>query len=474
MTRQLNKITPRDQDFSRWYTDVVTNAKLIAYGPTKGTVILRPYGFAIWENIRKLLDKEFKKYNVENVYFPLLIPESLFLKEKEHISGFAPEILTVTHVGEKELNEKLFIRPTSEVLMAHFFAKEVKSWRDLPLIYNQWVNVMRWEKTTRPFLRVSEFLWQEGHTLHATEAEAQSFALKILNVYQKFMRKHLMLPVLVGRKTEHEKFAGAEITYTLETLMQDGQALQVGTSHYLGKNFAQAYDVRFQNKNGDWEAPYGTSWGVSIRLIGALIMTHGDDFGLVLPWSVAPQQIVIVPVNNQPEVVAQAQKIAKSLKNYRVLVDTSDRSYGYKMSEADLKGIPLRIEVGPRDLANGQVTISRRDTRTKDVFKIETIKENVKKIAYDYGENLLAKAQHYSDNHTSEGLTLAEYKEKLKTKPGYVLVPFCGRVKCERKIKAETSTNSRCIPLGVKTKDGQKCFYCGRDAKCQVYFGRAY
>lgn len=474
MTHKLNQVISREEDFSRWYTDVVTKAKLMAYGPTKGTVILRPYGYAIWENIQKLLDKEFKKVGVENVYFPLLIPEKLFKKEQEHISGFAPEVLTVTQVGAKKLEEKLIIRPTSEVLMSTFFAKEVKSWRDLPIIYNQWVNVMRWEKTTRPFLRVSEFLWQEGHTLHQTAAEAEAFTLKILKIYEKFMIQKLRLPIIIGRKTEHEKFAGAETTYTLESLMQDGQSLQVGTSHYLGQNFAKAYGIKFQDQEGRWKTPYGTSWGVSIRLIGALIMTHGDDFGLVLPWAVAPFQIAIVLVNQQPEILSAAQKIAKQLKRYRVFMDQSDKSFGYKMSEADIEGIPLRIELGARDLVNGNVTISRRDTHQKEVVKIKEIPTIIKKIAYDYDENLLSKAQEYSRNHTSQGLTLVDYQKRLKTKPGYVLLPFCGRVECEKNIKATTSTNSRCIPLKQKNHSDQNCFYCGQKATCQVYFGRAY
>ncbi|ATZ16197.1 prolyl-tRNA synthetase [Entomoplasma freundtii] len=476
MAKLIDKITPQKENFSQWYTDIVKNAKLVEYGPTKGMLILRPYGYAIWENIQKELDPEFKKLGVENVYFPLLIPESLFMKEVEHVEGFAPEVAMVTQVGNKVLEERLFIRPTSEVLMANFFEKEVKSYRDLPLLYNQWVNVMRWEKTTRPFLRTSEFLWQEGHTLHNNSQEAQEFTLKILKVYETFMRDVLRLPVVVGQKTEHEKFAGAQTTYTLETLMPDGQALQVGTSHYFGDNFAKAYNIRFQNQNSAWEYAYGTSWGVSTRMIGALIMTHSDDYGLVLPTKIAPIQIMIIVVKNTPELLDVAQELKTKLSHYRVQIDTTDRSFGYKMSEADLKGIPLRIEVGPRDLATNSATISRRDNHEKTVLDLAKIPGVVKDLFKEYDANLMAKAEAYSTQRTSKALDLVSYQDQLVRNPGYVLVPFCGKVSCEAEVKQKTATNSRCIPLPKKKNSPVKqlCFNCGEPCDLEVYFARAY
>lgn len=475
MAKLLDKITPQKENFSQWFTDIVKNAKLVEYGSTKGMLILRPYGYAIWENIQKYLDPEFKKIGVENVYFPLLIPESLFMKEAEHVEGFAPEVAMVTQVGNKVLEERLFIRPTSEVLMANFFEKEVKSYRDLPLLYNQWVNVIRWEKTTRPFLRTSEFLWQEGHTLHNNAEEAKDFTLKILKIYETFMRKVLRLPVVVGKKTEHEKFAGAQETYTLESLMPDGQALQVGTSHYFGNNFAKAYNIRFQNKNSEWEYAYGTSWGVSTRMIGALIMTHSDDYGLVLPSLVAPIQVMIIPVKETPEIMEVAEKLKKQLKDYRVQIDKTDRSFGYKMSEADLKGIPIRIEIGPRDLAKSAVTLSRRDTHEKDVIAIDEVKATIKNLMHEYDENLSTKAENYSQKHMSTAENLAAYQNQLIEKPGYVLVPFCGRIACEAEVKQKTATNSRCIPFGqIKDSKTKKCFNCGQECDLEVYFARAY
>lgn len=471
--KKMEKITSRETNFSQWYTNVVVNAKLIEYGPVKGTIIFRPYGYAIWENMQKILDAEFKKLGVENVYFPLLIPESLFLKEAKHIEGFAPEVATVTQVGNKVLEEKLFIRPTSEVLLADFFQKEVKSYRDLPLIYNQWVNVMRWEKTTRPFLRTSEFLWQEGHTLHNNPEEAEKFTLKILDIYQKFLDQVLMCPVIAGKKTEFEKFAGAKDTYTIEALMHDGQALQSGTSHYFADNFSRAYDIKFQNKNGDLEYAYGTSWGVSTRLIGALIMIHSDDFGLVLPSKIAPIQIAIIPVNDEPEVLKTAQSLATKLGKYKIKVDETEKSFGFKISEAEIKGIPLRIEIGPRDLAQKQVTISRRDQRTKMTVKLTELNKKIDSLMTEYDQNLYDLALKNLKSRISHVETLPEYVKQLKEKQGFVLVPFCGRVECEQDVKKKTSTNSRCIPFDVEQTPG-KCFNCKMDSKLRVYFARAY
>ncbi|AVP49389.1 proline--tRNA ligase [Williamsoniiplasma luminosum] len=471
--QQLEKITPRDKNFSQWYTDVVLNAKLVEYGPVKGTIIFRPYGYAIWENIQKILDLEFKKIGVENVYFPLLIPESLFNKEKSHIEGFAPEMATVTQVGDKILEEKLFIRPTSEVLMANFFEKEVKSYRDLPLLYNQWNNVMRWEKTTRPFLRTSEFLWQEGHTIHNNQEEAKKLTLKILEIYSNFANDVLMIPVINGQKTEHEKFAGAQETYTIESLMHDGQALQAGTSHYFGNNFSKVYDIKFQNNEGKWEYAYSTSWGVSTRLIGAIIMSHSDDSGLVLPSKVSPIQVQIINVQNTDQIQDVSTKLQQELDQYRVNIDQSDKSFGFKISEAEIKGIPVRIEVGPRDLENGQVTISRRDTKEKILVKLDQVKTTVEAMIKAYDQNIYQIALDNREQRTSQAETIEEYQKILDTNQGLVLVPFCGEIACEEDVKKKTSTNSRCIPFGVEQTKG-KCFNCQKESTLRVYFARAY
>lgn len=474
MTKQLDKITPRNVDFSKWYTDTVINAKLASYGPVKGTMIFRPYGYAIWELIQKHLDAEFKKMKVQNVYFPVLIPESLFNKEKEHIDGFSPEIATVTRVGDKQLEEALFIRPTSEVLMMDFFSKEVNSYRDLPLIYNQWCNVMRWEKTTRPFLRTSEFLWQEGHTVHNSYQEAQQFTLKALQVYKDFAENVLLLPVITGKKTEKEKFAGAQDTYTIESLMFDGQALQCGTSHFFADNFTKVYDIKFQNKEGKLEHAYSTSWGVSTRLIGAIIMTHSDDNGLVLPSLISPTQVQIIQVKNTDEVVKVSNDLKEQLSNYRVDIDDTDKSFGFKISEAEIKGIPIRIEIGPRDLENNQVTISRRDEQTNKIkVELKDVVSVVNQMIKDYDKTLYNKTLENRKNKTSKADTIEQYIEILKENQGFVLVPFCGRIECENEVKQKTSTNSRCIAFDVE-QTKSKCFNCKQDSDLQVYFARAY
>jgi len=474
MAKKLEKLTAQEDNFAKWYTDIVKNANLMEYGPVKGTMIFKPYGYAIWENIHKILDAEFKKNQVENVYFPLLIPESLFNKEKEHIEGFAPEVATVTKVGNKKLEENLFIRPTSEVLFADYFKKNIQSYRDLPLLFNQWVNVMRWEKATRPFLRTSEFLWQEGHTIHSTPFEANNYALKMLKVYENFATKQLLLPVIVGTKTAKERFAGAVETYTIESLMHDGQALQAGTSHFLGDNFSKVYGINFQNQDGNLEHPYATSWGVSTRLIGAIIMTHGDNQGLVLPSKIAPDQIRIIPINDSDEVNAKVSDLHKELsKKWRVKIDSTNKTFGFKISEAEIQGVPIRIEVGPRDLANGVITISRRDTRQKEQVKFSEVKDYVTEQIKEYDKNLFAKALKNREDRTYQAKTLAEYKEIINTKPGFVLVPFCGRVICETQIKEKTSTNSRCIPFEYDQSE-KPCFHCEMPTKLKVYFGRAY
>jgi len=474
MAKQLEKLTPRDVDFAQWYTDIVKNAQMMEYGPVKGTMIFKPYGYAIWENIQRQLDREFKRHGVQNVYFPLLIPESLFNQEKDHIAGFAPEVATVTKVGDKVLEENLFIRPTSEVLFANYYKNNLQSYRDLPIIFNQWVNVMRWEKTTRPFLRTSEFLWQEGHTIHETETEANNYALEMLKVYETFAKQHLLLPVIAGRKTAKERFAGAVETYTIESLMHDGQALQAGTSHYLGQNFSHVYNIQFQGRDGKLDQPYATSWGVSTRLIGAIIMTHGDDRGLVLPSKIAPDQIRIIPVNDNGEVLETAIDLKTMLsEKYRIAVDQSAKTFGYKMNEAEIQGVPLRIEIGPRDLANNQVTISRRDTGEKQLVGLKDVGDVIPDLLTAYDQNLYDLALANREARTYQVKTFQEYLDIINTRPGFVLVPFCGRVEDEEAIKQESATNSRCIPFEYEA-DEQPCFHCGQPTTLKVYFGRAY
>ncbi|AHI52549.1 proline--tRNA ligase [Spiroplasma culicicola] len=474
MSKKMEKITSRDVDFAQWYTDVVKNSGLIDYGPVKGTMIFKPYGYAIWENIQRIMDAQFKKLGVTNVYFPLLIPASLFNKEKDHIEGFAPEVATVTKVGDKVLAEELYIRPTSETLIVDHFAKEVKSYRDLPLLYNQWTSVMRWEKTTRPFLRSSEFLWQEGHTIHSSKEEARNFTLNILDLYATFARETLSLPVISGRKTEKEKFAGAKETYTIEALMYDGQSLQSGTSHYFEDNFAKAFNIKFQNKEQKEEFGYTTSWGMSTRIIGAIIMTHADDFGLVLPSKVAPIQVQIININESDEVVNTSKQLFDQLvDDYRVNIDKTDKSFGFKISEAEIKGIPLRIEVGPRDLANGVVTISRRDIRSKEQIKLEDVKTYIDTQIQEYDKNIYNIALQNREQRTFKASTIEEYMKLLDEKQGFVLVPFCGEISCENDIKEKTQTNSRCIPDGVE-QTKSKCFNCQKESNNMVYFARAY
>ncbi len=474
MANKMEKITSRDVDFSKWYTDVVKNAGLMEYGPVKGTMIFKPHGYAIWELIQKIVDIEFKKIAIQNVYFPLLIPEKLFLAEKEHVEGFAPELATVTKVGDKNLGENLFIRPTSEVLVADFLSREINSYRDLPVKYNQWANVMRWEKTTRPFLRSSEFLWQEGHTFHSSKVEAKEMTLDILEIYKKLANDILLLPVISGRKTEKEKFAGAKETYTIESLMYDGQSLQSGTSHYFADNFAKAFNIKFQNKNQKEEYAYSSSWGISTRLIGAIIMTHSDDFGLVLPSKVAPIQISIIAINDSKEVMDISNNLHKKLNlNYRVELDKSDKSFGFKISEAEIKGVPIRVEVGPRDLKDGVVTISRRDLRNKVQVKLEDVENYINNEILEHDKNLYQKALKNRLDKTFKADTVKQYLSIIEKTPGFVLVPFCGEIECENDVKQKTSTNSRCIPDGVD-QIKSKCFNCNKESNLMVYFARAY
>ena len=472
----VEQITSMDEDFAKWYTDIVKKADLIDYSSVKGCMIIRPYGYAIWENIQKILDANFKATGVENVYMPMFIPESLLTKEKEHVEGFAPEVAWVTMGGSERLTERLCVRPTSETLFCEHYANIIKSYRDLPKVYNQWCSVVRWEKTTRPFLRSREFLWQEGHTMHRTAEEAEARTVQMLNVYADFFEKDLCIPVLKGQKTDKEKFAGAKATYTVEALMHDGKALQGGTSHNFGCDFAKAFGIQFLDNDNQLKPCYQTSWGVSTRMIGGIIMTHGDDSGLVLPPSVAPIQVVVIPVQQHKEGVLEgAQKIYETLKaaGIRAKLDDSDQSPGWKFSEYEMKGVPLRIEIGPRDLAEEKCVIVRRDNRQKSFVAIADLIAETKKGLEDLATALYEKALENRRNRTWTVSTMDELKEIADTKSGYIRAMWCGDLECELKLKEEADVSSRCIPFGEEAC-GDKCVCCGREAKKLVYWGKAY
>ena len=473
----VEKITSRDTDFAQWYTDVVKEAKLCDYTDVKGCMIYLPLGQAIWENIQKGLDQKFKETGVENVYLPMLIPESLLQKEKDHIAGFAPEVAWVTMGGSEELEERMCIRPTSETLFCNYWQKDIKSYRDLPKIYNQWCSVLRWEKTTRPYLRSREFLWQEGHTIHATEQEAMDRTLQMLNIYNDFAKEYLAIPMIIGQKTESEKFAGAKYTYTMEAMMHDGKALQSGTSHYFGQDFAKSFDIKFLNKENKLETVYETSWGTSTRLIGALIMVHGDDYGLVLPPKIAPTQVVIVPIaSHKGGVMENATKIYEDLnaKGIRVKLDDSDKTPGFKFNESEVQGIPLRIEVGPRDLENNEVTFAIRFTHEKENVKLENICEEVNTKLEAIQKGMLEKATEFVNGHIYEAKTMDEMIEFASANEGFIKADWCGSEECEDKIKEITGgAGSRCIPFEDKLLTG-KCICCGKDAKHNVIWGKSY
>ena len=472
----VEQITSMDEDFAKWYTDIVKKADLIDYSSVKGCMIIRPYGYAIWENIQKILDANFKATGVENVYMPMFIPESLLTKEKEHVEGFAPEVAWVTMGGSERLTERLCVRPTSETLFCEHYANIIKSYRDLPKVYNQWCSVVRWEKTTRPFLRSREFLWQEGHTMHRTAEEAEARTVQMLNVYADFFEKDLCIPVLKGQKTDKEKFAGAKATYTVEALMHDGKALQGGTSHNFGCDFAKAFGIQFLDNDNQLKPCYQTSWGVSTRMIGGIIMTHGDDSGLVLPPSVAPIQVVVIPVQQHKEGVLEgATKIYEALKaaGIRAKLDDSDQSPGWKFSEYEMKGVPLRIEIGPRDLAEEKCVIVRRDNRQKSFVAIADLIAETKKGLEDLATALYEKALENRRNRTWTVSTMDELKEIADTKSGYIRAMWCGDLECELKLKEEADVSSRCIPFGEEAC-GDKCVCCGREAKKLVYWGKAY
>lgn len=470
-------ITPRDEDFAKWYTDVVKAAKLADYSNVKGCVVLEPNGYAIWEKIQSVLDKMFKETGHQNVYMPLLIPESLLRKEGELIEGFAPECAWVTQGGSNNLEERLAIRPTSETLFSDYYSSKVKSYRDLPKLYNQWCNVFRWEKETRPFLRTREFLWQEGHTIHESEKEAREETLRMLNVYEKFFKEYLAIPVIKGQKTEKEKFAGAEVTYTIEALMYNGVALQSGTSHYFGQKFSKAYDVKFLNRNNEWEYAYQTSWGVTTRMIGGLIMVHSDENGLVLPPRIAPRQVVIVPINqDENEIINLANEYCKKLNENGIsaFIDNTEKSPGFKFAEHEVNGIPVRIEIGKRDLLNEQITLSRRDTRERMVvdFRCDIV-ETVKKLLDEIQNNLYNKALQRRNELTYETDDLNEIKKIMETKPGFVRAHWCGDESCELKMKEIRGTKSRCI-TEEKVSENDKCAICGKKAKHMVVWGIQY
>lgn len=471
------EITNMEEDFSKWYTDVVLKSELADYTDVRGCMAIRYYGYAIWENIQKAYDKRFKDTGHKNVYMPLFIPESLLNKEKDHVEGFAPEVAWVTRGGNEELAERLCIRPTSETIFCTMYAKWLKSWRDLPMLYNQWCSVVRWEKTTRPFLRTSEFLWQEGHTLHATEDEAREETIKMLNIYTEVVEDLLAIPAIKGRKTEKEKFAGGLETYTFECMMHDGKALQSGTSHFFGQNFTKAFDVKFADKDGQLKYPWQTSWGVSTRLIGGLIMVHGDDRGLVLPPKIAPIQVVIVPIAQHKEgVLDKSNELVKRLKDIDVLVELDDRdtySVGYKFNEWEMKGVPVRIEVGPKDLENNQAVLVRRDNCEKVSISIDGLENEIVNILEDIQKALYEKALKNREQKTSIAKNMDEFENILESKPGFIKTMWCGDMKCEDTIKERTGTTSRCIPF-EQEQVGDKCVCCGGKAEKMVIWAKAY
>ena len=474
--KMVSEITSMDVDFAAWYTDVVKKAELVDYSGVKGCMIIRPYGYAIWENIQKDLDARFKALGHENVYMPLLIPESLLQKEKDHVEGFAPECAWVTVGGQNQLTERLCIRPTSETLFCDHFKNVIHSYRDLPKLYNQWVNVVRWEKTTRPFLRTSEFLWQEGHTMHETEDEAREETQRMLEVYRDFYADTLAIPAITGRKTDKEKFAGAEETYTIEPMMHNGVALQGGTSHYFGDGFARAFDITFTGRDNTVKYPFQTSWGLSTRTIGAIIMTHGDDNGLILPPKVAPVQVVIIPVAQHKEGVLEkaAELRDKLAKKFRVKLDDSDNSAGWKYSEYEMKGVPLRLEIGPRDIENGTCVLVSRVTREKTFASLDDIENAVQDALNLVHDQLYNKALENLNSKLHVALTYDEFVDTAANKPGYIKAMWCGNVECEDKLKDVTGgVKSRCIPFKEEHLS-DTCVCCGKPAKHMVVWGKQY
>ena len=472
----VKEITNIDEDFTQWYTDIVLKAELADYAETKGCIAIRPYGYAIWENIQKYADQKFKETGVENVYLPILIPEKLLELEKDHVEGFAPEVAIVTKAGNKDLEENYVIRPTSETMFSSLYSKWIHSWRDLPMNYNQWCNVLRWEKETRPFLRSREFLWQEGHTIHETAKEAEERTKMMLDIYVDVAENLLALPVLKGVKTESEKFAGAEYTYTIETLMHDGRALQSGTSHYFGQKFSKPFNVKFQNRDGKEEYVYQTSWGISTRFIGAIIMAHGDNRGLKLPPRVAPIQAVIVPIAQHKEgVLDRANELLKELsKDYRVKLDDRDQvSPGFKFNDWEMRGVPVRIELGPRDIENNKCIVVRRDTSEKIEVSLNELQTKLNDILEEIQTNMFNMVKENTIKRTTVALNMDEFKHNLEVNQGYIKAMWCGDADCEEKIHDETGAKSRCIPFNEEHLS-DVCVYCGKPAKYMVFWGRQY
>ncbi len=473
--KMVEEITSMDEDFAKWYTDVVKKAELCEYTSVKGCMVIRPYGYAIWENIQRIMDGMFKATGHENVCMPMFIPESLLEKEKDHVEGFAPEVAWVTHGGNEKLEERLCVRPTSETLFCEHYANIVHSYRDLPKLYNQWVSVVRWEKTTRPFLRTREFLWQEGHTIHATAEEAQEETIRMLNVYAEFCEKYLAMPVVKGVKTAKERFAGAEDTYTIEALMHDGKALQSGTSHYFGDGFAKAFDIQFTGKDNKLHHPFQTSWGSTTRLIGAIIMTHGDDNGLVLPPAVAPIQLVIIPIASHKEgVLDKANELKNKLSGVcRVKLDDSDNSAGWKFAEYEMKGVPLRLEIGPKDIENNRCVVVRRDNGEKIFVSLDELETKIPELLEAVRDGLYQKAIDRRAAMTFTARDYAELKDIADNKPGFIKAMWCGDRECEDKLKDEIGITSRCIPFEQEHLS-DTCVCCGKPAKHMLYWGKAY
>ena len=475
--KMVGQISDMEKDFAQWYTDVVKKAELADYSGVKGCMVIRPYGYAIWENIQRDLDARFKALGHENVYMPMFIPESLLQKEKDHVEGFAPECAWVTVGGQNQLSERLCVRPTSETLFCQHFKDIIHSYRDLPKLYNQWVNVVRWEKTTRPFLRTSEFLWQEGHTMHATEEEAKKETLQMLKVYEDFYLESLAIPAITGQKTEKEKFAGAMETYTIEPMMHNGVALQGGTSHYFGDGFAKAFDITFTDKDNQIKYPHQTSWGVSTRMIGAIIMTHGDNNGLILPPAIAPIQIVVIPVQQHKEgVLEKAASVTEGLKKagLRVYMDQSDNSPGWKYSQYEMKGVPVRLELGPRDIENNSCVLVSRVTREKKFVSLDNLEEEVQAMLKFVHDELVERALKNREEKTHDAHTHEEFLEIAANRPGFIRAMWCGDSACEDQLKDETGgVKSRCIPF-TEQHLSDTCVCCGKKAKHMVVWGRQY
>ena len=475
----VTEITPQSEDFSRWYTDIIRRAELADYSPVKGSMVIRPYGYAIWELMQASLDSRLKATGHVNAYFPLFIPESLLRKEAAHVEGFAPQVAWVTRGGDEDLEERLIVRPTSEAIIGTMYAKWIQSWRDLPVLINQWANVVRWEKVTRLFLRTTEFLWQEGHTAHETRKEAEEEALRMLSVYKEFAECELAMPVIDGRKTESEKFAGAQVTYSIEALMGDGRALQAGTSHMLGQNFSRVFDIKFQARDKSVQYVWQTSWGMTTRLIGAVIMTHGDDSGLILPPRVAPHQVVIIPIprgNWRETVLPRAQQVAQELTvgGMRVMLDDRDAyTPGWKYAEWEMRGVPLRLEIGPKDIEKSQVMLVRRDTREKIPTPMAGMVDLVRELLVTIQDDMYTRAVRFRDAHTAKATSKEEFEQMLEGRPGFVVAPWCGRDECEAMIKRKTQATIRNISLEAAPASGP-CVQCGHAGDTDAYFAKSY